>query len=627
MNALTPDAQAIAKTMYPDRELFSLTTDEISEVRLAEQMLDAKKAGKIPTMPGEGPVPPSEIQETAIAANARAKAADIRLQRGAAKAPASPLLQTLTAKAAETPKTPSFDAMASFLKLQKAGVPIEKLKTMPASEVEAMLAEMEGKAGPGAVTTEQAAATPPTLRKVKTLPTQLNSEEQIAAQARDNAIGNKLRKGTRSKPSSDVGMAYPELMARLGLGATGAAVGSVVGAQQDPLGNKPMSALAGGITGGLAGAALPSLTSRLPEITTTLAKLGAKPASLMNLETKLTEPGGLSKTAKAIYDAMPNAQRFNYLMSPSGLIANTVVATHGSLTMAAIEGILSGDSRAFPLITELLSPAGMTRFIKEYHTAAPEAQKLIENAASGGVGRAEMGNLGGLGKAVQSGIEIPGLMMTTSDVVGRNILMRFGYSADEARTITLTSQPFTSTGHGYAGIRGWLASMLAPFRRTPTNVVEQGFLRTPGVGFMTQASGAPPANLRTQLVRQGMGIGVGVGSEQIGEHMSPENARLYRRYLTNYAGQYGLQAALGLTIGAAKQAGRPWQQGLVSGVSRALPLPTMDPVLEPFNFFANKGPVPRGWYPAGTVDTVKDIYKFLRPKPKSDYDRLFPKVK
>jgi hypothetical protein len=626
MNALTPDAQAIAKTMYPDRELFSLTTDEISEVRLAEQMLDAKKAGKIPTMPGEGPVPPSEIQETAIAANARAKAADIRLQRGAAKAPASPLLQTLTAKAAETPKTPSFDAMASFLKLQKAGVPIEKLKTMPASEVEAMLAEMEGKAGPGAVTTEQAAATPPTLRKVKTLPTQLNSEEQIAAQARDQSVGNKLRRGTRSKPSSDIGMAYPELMARLGLGATGAAVGGVVGAQQDPLGNKPMSALAGGLTGGLMGAALPSL----PGVVSGLLKMGAAPAALANIEEKISSPEGLKAAARHIASTLPSMQRFNYLFNVHGLTANAIGGPVGSGVMAAVEHILSGDSRGWAVLKQMTP----TNFGRMYMDSLQEASDLIEHSAEGTmVGRADTMGLGEMGGHTATKLDhllsLPGMAMTAGDVTVRKMLVNAGFSEEEARIITLTSEPFTRSGLSGAHARGWLTSMLFPFKRTPINIAEQGLLRTPGIGFLMHGmEGAPAASLRQQVVQQGLGAGSGYLGYELGKNMSPENARVYRRYISNLGGQYSAPVTLGFGLGQAARLGTPDATTVARQVEQALPLPSTSPIAEWGRLAAHPttAAVPRGAYP-GIFRDFKEMWASLQPKPASDYDRLFPKVK
>jgi hypothetical protein len=515
MNALTPEARVAAQSLYPGRELSTLTIDEIMEARATAEAADTIKAGKIPATP----------------------AAD-----------------------------------------------------------------------------------------VKTTPIPLNPEEQIAAQARDQSVGNKLRRGTRSKPSSDIGMAYPELMARLGLGTAGAAVGGVVGAQQDPLGNKPMSALAGGLTGGLMGAALPSL----PGVVSGLLKMGAAPAALANIEEKISSPEGLKAAARHIASTLPSMQRFNYLFNVHGLTANAIGGPVGSGVMAAVEHILSGDSRGWAVLKQMTP----TNFGRMYMDSLQEASDLIEHSAEGTmVGRADTMGLGEMGGHTATKLDhllsLPGMAMTAGDVTVRKMLVNAGFSEEEARIITLTSEPFTRSGLSGAHARGWLTSMLFPFKRTPINIAEQGLLRTPGIGFLMHGmEGAPAASLRQQVVQQGLGAGSGYLGYELGKNMSPENARVYRRYISNLGGQYSAPVTLGFGLGQAARLGTPDATTVARQVEQALPLPSTSPIAEWGRLAAHPttAAVPRGAYP-GIFRDFKEMWASLQPKPASDYDRLFPKVK
>ena len=57
-------------------------------------------------------------------------------------------------------------------------------------------------------------------------------------------------------------------------------------------------------------------------------------------------------------------------------------------------------------------------------------------------------------------------------------------------------------------------------------------------------------------------------------------------------------------------------------------MPTTSPIAEWGRLAAHPttAPLPRGAYP-GALRDLKEIMDYLTPKQKSDYDRLFPKVK
>jgi len=452
---------------------------------------------------------------------------------------------------------------------------------------------------------------------------QVEAEIQAAQEAKVAAQGanvaptppaiNPGRALFQSLKEGQKGAISPKLLARLGLGTAGALAGGTM-TPEDPL--------AGAVMGGVAGAALPSL----PGIVKGLTQLGAKPEALANLETQVQTSGGIKEAAKRIAESMPAIQRFNYLASPIGLPANALFGPYGSAYMSAIEHVLSGDSRGWQVLREMTPMA----FAKEYPKAFDEAASLIAHAQEGAaVGRAEV--IGGkLGRQAEGYLALPGVAMTAGDVTARRFLERAGFSGDEARRITLTSEPFTRWGHGGASLKSWLWNMLFPFKRTPINIAEQGGLRTPGLGSLLQAlPGAPPASVRTQLVRQGMGVGSALGAEQIGEHLTPEQARTYRRYLTNLGGQYSAPVAVGFTVGQARRAGRPMTQGLVRGAMNALPLPSGDPLLEWGRFLQapRTAEVPRGAYPAVLRESIGPFLKWLKGQQPSEFNRLFPKVK
>lgn len=372
----------------------------------------------------------------------------------------------------------------------------------------------------------------------------------------------------------------PEFTARLGLGATGAAIGAAT-SEENPF--------LGAFVGGAAGATLPDSIRIIQSI-------GGDPSTVAGLEQKLKSPTGVVEVARDVARNLPQVQRFNYLMDAWGLPANAIVGPMGSAIMGSLTKALSGDTRGLSALGELANPAN---FLREAWKARNEAVELIRR---GELGRAETEFAEGTGEALKDWQHIvasPGYMMTSGDLGARRILMRHGFSDDEARTMTLTAEPELKAGRGLAEMakRSPFLQFLFPFRRTPVNIMEQGAHRTLGLGFITQSQRPTADPLLEQFVQQGLGAGVGYGASQLGEEMDPETARVLRRYVTNAAGQYSLPAGIGFAIGQSRQRGLPALSGVTArAVEQALPLPTAEPVMDLMSFLGG-GRVPRGWVP------------------------------
>jgi hypothetical protein len=385
-----------------------------------------------------------------------------------------------------------------------------------------------------------------------------------------------------------------ELAARLGLGVAGAAVGGAI----DPLDNPALSAMAG--FG--AGAALPSVIPMLQ-------KLGTAPDVIHSAITALRTPGNTHMVAQKIAKVLPQWQRASYLFDSIGLPANIWVGPYGSGLSGATELMLSGDPRGYAALKELTP----TAFAKEYFLALDEAKLAV--------GRAEGYAMNDATSFPERLLATPGMLLTSGDIAIRRILERVGIPEGMARAMTLTSEPFTKTGEAGAHLRGLGWDLTFPFKRTPINIVEQGALRTPGLGFLMQAIGAARGTraadpLRQQLVQQGMGLGMGVGAEQIGESLDPNSAKMARRFVTNAAGPASLLAGLGFAIGQAKRKGEPSVlRTAARTLPQQLPMPSIDTIQDWASFIGGSGKIPRGAYPTAIDQAREAIRKRQIPEP------------
>jgi hypothetical protein len=353
--------------------------------------------------------------------------------------------------------------------------------------------------------------------------------------------------------SEDQGSIDPAFATRLGLGAGGAVIGGATD-RENPI--------RGATIGAIGGFSLPSAISALQQV-------GAHPSVIDNLGESLSSEG-VKATASKIFRTLPQIQRFNYLADATGLGANAVAGPYGSAIMGALEHGLSGDPRGW----EALKSLRPDTFLKVFQESFAEARSLI--------GRAEGSSLEAAPTQFEKVMATPGTYMTAGDVAARKFLEEAGFSGDEARRITLTSEPELPFFKGLAetGKNSPLMQMLFPFRRTPANIGEQGAQRIPGLGFGVQQARANQGfevdPFKQQLVQQGLGAAVGAGSAALGANVDPETGKVVKKFVKNMAGQYSLPATIGYAAGEAMQKGKPAALAGASAAINDLPLPTTD---------------------------------------------------
>lgn len=372
---------------------------------------------------------------------------------------------------------------------------------------------------------------------------------------------------------------YPNLTSEIILAASGAGAGALLN-QDDPL--------TGALIGAGAGAAVLPVLSGLKAFGVALEDVP---------ELTRTPPESLRQWIPTFGRIIPDYVRFAYLASAAGLPANAIVGPWGAAFFGALTKIGAGDSRGWVAL-KALNPVNAWRHMKP---AIGEAVSLVNHAEEGSaLMRSELGASAGapdainaLWKPAQVGIRFPAYAMTTGDVTVRNILKNAGFSEDEAREMTLTAEPFLKAMKGLINFRnsaGPIGHIAAPFVRTPANIAEQGGVSILGFGSIIQnyrqKQGAAAMGFREQAVRQGLGslmFGVGFAA---GANLTPEQARIYRRYLTNGAGMYGLPASLGFALGQGYQRGG-WaagSQGLGTELGQAFPWPTSEPFTDAWSF-------------------------------------------
>jgi excisionase family DNA binding protein len=379
-------------------------------------------------------------------------------------------------------------------------------------------------------------------------------------------IANYLNKGER-------GGIDPKLAMALG----GAAIGGATGAVADE--EHPTEGM---FYGALAGGAAPYAIGALPKVMGEGENLGDV--------AKKTLSG-----VKNVGRNLPSLQRFNLLSDLTGLSANTV-APWGSAMLGSVESALKLDPKGVAGIKELLK---LKRLAEDVPEAVREASRRIgESERAEGLARTGSENL----DTVLSG---PGTIMTTGDILARNALIRAGFTEDQARKITLTSQPWSKFGNdvvnfgkfkGDDNVSSTLSKILFPFKRTAMNIVEQGAERIPGVGSIVNL--AKPEGMREglkgQLVQQGMGAAVFMAAKKLGENTDPDSARTARKFISNLSGQYAMLASAGFAAGQAEMLGKNQHRSgfedvvgsapaITSSLVNDLPLPTTQTLKDAVN--------------------------------------------
>lgn len=406
----------------------------------------------------------------------------------------------------------------------------------------------------------------------------------------------------------------PEFAARLGLGVVGAGVGANADDEH------PMR---GALIGGAIGAGVPSA------------------AKFLNGRT--TE--GMEGSLKSIYRRLPQIQRFNLLTEPQGLGINSVAAPWGTGVIGSAEnmltGVLGGDREGF---------GNAANAMKEYFNfpklagRVPEAWEESKNL----VGRNERGEMmtGEAEDAFGKVAALPGTMMTTGDLISRDIQMNEGgLTEDAARKLTQTAEPRTSTMRKFVNFArsgdmenpdvedtAVIPKLMLPFVRTSANVIENSVERAPILGmFMNFDPGAERTLgmylTSNKFAQQGLSGAVSLASYQMGLKMDPEFVKQHRinKLISNMAGSYGLVATAAFAAGQAAQQGKPAVKAAVTSAFGQLPLPTTQTPVDIVNSLINvaggepahpqAGHLPQRWLPNSavpgflrdeTIDTVED---------------------
>lgn len=401
-----------------------------------------------------------------------------------------------------------------------------------------------------AVTQQQFDFAEETVRKLK----------DMGASSED--IQQSLPEILRRKFGNESGAASPEMLAKLALSGLGAGLGGVVGGAF----GHPFLGMAAGAGAGFLGPDAIAMGLKQVGVNTAIAEEAAVAAQT---------PEGVKGVARKIFDTLPQVQRFNLLSDVWGLPANMWFGPYGSAMMAGIEAHLSGDPRGMQVIRRL-SPES---FIKEHMASMQEARRLIDE---GELGRAETAVMGS--GITQDVLRTPGVAMTAGDLAARNILERAGFSPEEARRITLTSEPELRATKKLANAAkgSTLMQLLQPFARTPANIAEQGAYRIPGLGSAVQYLGREnPDPFKVQMVQQGLGAATGGLGFLAGANLGPEQAKIARRFMTNLGGQYSLPVGMGFAAGQAYQNSEAGDQSALGGLRNlfeSLPLPSTTPL-------------------------------------------------
>lgn len=368
------------------------------------------------------------------------------------------------------------------------------------------------------------------------------------------------------KFKNEKGAIDPMLLTRIGLGTAGALAGAVA---------TPDDPLTGALLGLGVGAFAPSVARALM---TRIAQGKVSPQNTEKVASKIKE------NVDTFFRMMPDYQRFAYLSHPINLPMNIWVGPYGSSVMAAIEHAAAGDPRG-QIALKMLTPAN---FMRRFKANLAEAGVRVSESNE----RTE-GLLGQAGPQWWRDLaQKPGKMMTQGDLAARDILKEAGFSEEEARRITLTSEPYTPTGKMISaakkgaqtegGKKGWFTNMALPFYRTATNQLEQGLERTPFVGFWLQKYAKDvPDPIRMQIVQQAIGGGVGAASMMMGAFTPKEDSKYVLKFINNFGGQYGAIASTSFLVGQAMAAGKSGMGSLTQQVSRGdiVPLPTTEPMV------------------------------------------------
>ena len=371
----------------------------------------------------------------------------------------------------------------------------------------------------------------------------------------------------RGLMGGEKGAYNPELAARLGLAAGGAALGGATA--EDPT--------TGAILGGTAGFMAPSLVKLAQRASTHLATDPTVSPTIKALVQPLAE-GNEDQVARSFWSQIPSYLRAGMLMGPN--LPNNVVLGPWSAGMSAgLELKMAGDPIGDAILTAMSPANWMSRF----HENGPEAARIIRES--------HMMQGERFGTAPQRKFaQWPGQLMLQGDITTRTLLQEVGLSEELARRYTSTSEPVTPFIKGILNLQrggGRLAEIALPFAKTLGNLAEQGAARTPILGkFLQKRFPELAYSPEVQQSQQVLGAAVptvagGLGYYAAPEENDPTNAfwgRFMRSAVSNAAGPYAGLAAMGFGVGKSLQnpetkLGDAALRGVTEAV-QTVPLPT-----------------------------------------------------
>jgi hypothetical protein len=285
----------------------------------------------------------------------------------------------------------------------------------------------------------------------------------------------------------------------------------------------------------------------------------------------------MRQVALKFKQAIPQIQRTSLLANPQGLEqgmpalgANAIAGPYGAVMTTAVEAILKDDPRGWPLLQMAWNPA---KFVKGWYEQSDEAWQAL---ARGEEGRAA--NMASVDphSIKDKMLHYPGQVMTMGDIYARKLLQQAGFSAEEAMTATLTSEP----GKGWrqlanVGKGNMLMQLMFPFRRTPVNIMEQGIRRLP-LGRLV----APKGQATNEMIaEQGLGTIAGLANYALASNIEDDATRRnVRRMSSNMGGRYSLPSMIGYMLGDANANDQTVAQAISNerNANSIFPLPTTD---------------------------------------------------
>lgn len=368
-------------------------------------------------------------------------------------------------------------------------------------------------------------------------------------------------------PTGERGAVDPALATQLGGHAAGALVGSLAGNTLADDDHKTRDTILGAILGGLGGGAIAN-----PELLDTLAKT--------RVLSMLTNPTTLAK--KGLGDT-------------------------GAVLAEAFEGG-GAPGHAGNVLGQYFNPETLSVLKDSFLHPEQGADSLATQAAGS--------TFGSVGNGLQKILGLPSRAMGAMTDATQDALFRAGISPKTAQDLTYLGTPSNKTLADIARIpaSGPLGSVLMPFARTGTNILNKGMERTPlealraipGLGDLSGDPAAASRAIRRAIVGTGA-LGAGYALEPGNDSVHPAARSTLAKLLTAAAGPAGLEMAGGQFLKDATTRDTSVSNaldGLWTALGQEIPLPA----------------VPRrpGDLPAELVpNAVADLAQYLDPTKRS----------